>query len=431
MWDIVLLNVRMRDYVEGDLHCQVGAVHVGADDLVAMLDKFGTERVLAAADAHLVASERHMAAEIQAIQDGVYTAERIIESGGAHHQQPIHVRLEVTVADDRITFDFRGSDPQVRGYANSTYANTVASCCVGLFSLIDPDLGMNSGSTAPITVITEPGTIVHAVEPAATTLCTLSATESIVESIWLALADAVPNGSNAGWSRIANFGEAGIEESTGRPFAAMASFGGGGSGATLGADGWDSLGTPVTMGGAQARDPEQHELTGPVTVLGYGLTTDSGGAGQWRGGLGVWTRYRVEQDNLPSLYWGGGTSRQSSPFGLHGGHGGQPNRGVVERRDGTFEPVLVNTITTLNRGDIVHAEHTGGGGFGDPAARDADIVVRDVLDGRISPAAAREIYRVALDAAGAVDAAATAALRASSTTTSETTPTTKDTPSMP
>ncbi|MCW3063242.1 MAG: hypothetical protein JWN32_414 [Solirubrobacterales bacterium] len=412
VWELILLNVRMREFVEGDLHCQVGAVSVGAEDLLAMLDKFGSGAVGTAIDRQLAAAERHMRTEIAQIRDGTYRATRSIENGSAVHTDPVAVRVEVRVEGERITFDFTGSDPQTAGYANSTYSNTVASCHIGLFALVDPDLGMNSGSTAPIEVIAEPGTVANAVEPAATTLCTLANCEATVEAIWLALADAVPQGSNAGWSRACNFAEAGVEESTGRPFVTMGAFGGGGSGATLGADGWDGLGTPVTMGGAQTRDPEQHELTGPSTVLGFGLRTDSGGAGRWRGGLGVWVKYRVEQDGLPNLRWGGGTSEETAPFGLHGGHGSAPSTGEIHHPDGTVEAAAVNTIRTVNAGDVVVANHAGGGGYGDPAERDPELVLRDVRSGLVSPEAAERDYRVAVDiATWAIDHPRTAALR--------------------
>jgi N-methylhydantoinase B len=412
VWDLILLNVRMREFVEGDLHCQIGAVNVGAEDLLAMIDKIGLAELSVAIDAHLEAAERHMRAEIAGFRDGVYRAERWIEHGSAVHPEPVRVRVEVRVEGDQIAFDFAGSDPQVPGYANSPLANTVASCHIAVFALVDPDLGMNSGSTAPITVSAEPGTVVHALAPAATTLATLANCEAIVEAIWLALADAVPRGSNAGWSRACNVAQAGVEATTGRPFITIGNLVGGGSGATLGADGWDGLGTPVTMGGAQTSDPEQLELSGPVTILGFGLAPDSGGAGRWRGGLGTWVRYRVEQDDLPCLRWGGGTAPETAPFGLHGGHAGRPNTAELHRADGTVEPIVVNTIRTVGAGDVVVHDYAGGGGYGDPAARDVEAVLADVRAGVVSLEAAERVYRVAVDPTDwTVDVARTRALR--------------------
>jgi N-methylhydantoinase B len=414
VWDLILLNVRMRDFVEGDLHCQIGAVRVGADDLLAMIDKFGLADVDAAIDRHLESAERHMRAEIATFRNGVYRAERLIENGSTVHPEPVRVKLEARVEDERITFDFSGSDPQVPGYANSPLANTTASCHLAVFGLVDPDLGMNGGSTKPIEVIAEPGTIVHSVAPAATTLCTLATCEAIVESIWLALADAVPRGSNAGWGRACNVAQMGVEAATGRPFITVGSFGGGGSGATLGADGWDGLGTPVAMGGIQTADPEQVELSGPVTVLGFGLEADSAGAGRWRGGLGTWSSFRIEQDDLPCLRWGGGTAPETAPYGLHGGGAGTPNLADLHRADGSSEPIVVNTIRGVGVGDVVHQRNAGGGGYGDPGRREVDAVLADVRAGLVSVEAAERLYRVAVNPTDlTVDAPRTATLRAS------------------
>jgi N-methylhydantoinase B len=413
VWDLILLNVRLRDFVEGDLHCQIGAVTVGAEDLLAMIDKFGLAELNVAIERHLEASERHMRSEIGRFRDGVYRAERLIENGSAVHPDPVRIQVEARVEGERIVFDFTGSDPQVAGYANSPLANTVASCHIAVFALVDPDLGMNSGSTAPIDVIAQPGSVVHAQEPAATTLATLANCEAIVEAIWLALADAVPQGSNAGWARCCNVAQMGVDAATGRPFITIGNLAGGGSGATLGADGWDGLGSPVTMGGAQTGDPEQIELSGPATVLGFGLAADSAGAGRWRGGVGTWVRLRIEQDGLPCLRWGGGTVAQTAPFGLHGGGGGRPNEAVLHRADGTVEPIVVNTLRTVGAGDIIVQEYAGGGGYGDPATRDVDAVLADVRAGVVSAQAAEQIYRVAIDPDGpTVDAGRTAALRA-------------------
>lgn len=413
VWELILLNLRLPDFVNGDLHCQVGAVNVGADDLVAMLDKFGTAKVSAAIDQQLAAAERHMRLEIAAIPDGAYRAERFVENGSAVHVGPVRIQVEVRVVGDGITFDFTGSDAQVAGIGNSPWANTVAACCIGLFGLVDPDLHMNSGSTAPVAIIAEPGSVVNAVAPAATTNAPLPVCEAIVEAIWIAMADAAPRGSHAGWSSACYFVQQGISEATGYPFVASGAFTFGGSGATQGADGWDGLGTLVAMGGSSTQDCELVELTSPVTVLGLGLRTDSAGPGRWRGGAGGWSRYRIEQDGVQLLRWGGGSSELTRPYGLHGGAAADPHVGLIERSDGTVEQVNANTIVMVGRGDVVCAHDSGGGGYGDPAQREPAAVLVDVRSGLVTSEAAERDYRVAVDQRSwTVDAQATAALRA-------------------
>jgi N-methylhydantoinase B len=397
VWELLLLNVRLRDFVNGDLHCQVGAVNVGADDLRIMLDKFGLDPVMAAAGDLLAASERQMRSEIGKLRDGVYEAERRLDNSSAVHQEPLYVRVQIRIHGDQITIDFTGTDPQVPGIANSPYPNTVASCCIALFAVLDPGMRMNGGSMAPIQIVAPSGSAVNAQPPAATTLSTMPMAETIVHAIWLALADAVPNGSNAGWSSICVFGQDGLWQETGIPFVSSGVFAFGGSGATEGADGWSGLGPLVAMGGSQTQDPELVEITSPVTVLGFGLRPDSAGPGRWRGGFGGWSRYRVDQDGLRCLRWGGGSTDATRPYGLRGGADATPSRGEVERSDGTVDVVTENTIISLNKGDVVLATESGGGGYGDPGERDPEAVLADVVAGLVTADAAARDYLVAVE----------------------------------
>lgn len=395
VWELILLNIPLRALVQSDFECQIGAAEVGAREVRALLDAFGPDEVQAAIDHFLLASRQHMEAELRKIPDGSYTAERFIDDGGAYHRAPVAFRLDLVKQGAEVTLDFRRSDPQVVGYANSTLANTIASSLIGIFGAVDPTLRRNSGSIAPIHVLTTPGTIAHAVEPAATTLCTLSACEAIIDSIWLALGTAAPEISNAGWCHSWSFGVSGRSERTGQPFAAFA-FTGGGSGATAGYDGWDSIGTPVTMGGMRAADVEIHERGAPCTVIRHEYEIDSGGAGEWRGGLGSVTFWRVDQDDLRVVCYGSGGIEASAPFGLEGGAAATPSWARIHYADGRAEPVLINTIVQLNRGDVVEIHTAGGGGFGDPLRRDALEVAGDVRNGVVSEAAARDLYGVVL-----------------------------------
>jgi N-methylhydantoinase B len=420
VWELILLNIPLRALVESDFECQIGAASVGAQALIALLDNFGVEATERAVRYFIDASRRHMEAELLKLADGVYTAVRHIDDGGAYHREPVAFRLRLVKNGPKITLDFRESDPQVQGYANSSVANTVASSLIGVFGAIAPDIHRNSGSIAPIEVLTTPGTVAHAVEPAATTLCTLSACEAIVDAIWVALGEAAPHLTNAGWSHCWVFGASGVNGYTGRQFAAFVASGGG-SGATEGFDGWDFMGTPVTMGGMRAADLELHELGAPTAFVSQEYQTDSAGPGRWRGGFGSATRWLVEQDGLPVVCYGSGTLPLTAPFGIRGGGGAAPNWGRLVRADGSIEDVPVNSIVTLNRGDVVEIRSAGGGGFGNPHHREAAAVVEDVRNGLVSPAAAREIYGVAINPDGGdVDVAVTAALRSAAAASSST-----------
>jgi N-methylhydantoinase B len=412
VWDLLLRNVRMPDFFGGDLRCQVGAVGLGEAELRRMLARFGTAAVAAAVEVRLQAGRRRMEAAIDAMRDGVYRAERSIESGGPNAPAPLRVGLTATVDGRRLVLDLRDSDPQVPSYVNSTRANTHAACLAAVSALVDPGIGRDSGVLSAIELLTEPGTVVDAAPPAPTALCTLVTSEALMECVWLALADAGPHGGQAGWARQATYSFSGIDEVRGRRFVGSTAVTRGGAGAVRGCDGWHGLGTPVAMGGIQAYDPELVELRAPVTVEGFELDPDTAGAGRWRGGSGAVIRCRIEQDDVALSFSGAGTTAETAPFGLDGGGAGAPAGGELER-DGRREPLAGHEGRTLARGDRLICRMAGGGGHGDPAAREPAAVVDDVRAGVVSAAAARDTYRVAVDPeTWTVDAAATAELRA-------------------
>jgi N-methylhydantoinase B len=171
----------------------------------------------------------------------------------------------------------------------------------------------------------------------------------------------------------------------------------GGSGATFGFDGWDALGSPVTMGGSKMRDIELHELTFPFTVIGMGFDADSAGAGQWRGGLGTWLRWRAEQDNLAVVSYGSGGIERNAPFGIAGGGSGRLPRVEIHRTDGSIVVVELNKIYKVSSGDVVEAHYAGGGGYGLPHARSIEAVVRDVRNGALTVGSAESKYGVIVD----------------------------------
>jgi N-methylhydantoinase B len=411
VWRMILLNLRIPSLVEGDLHCQVGAAKIGERALIALLDKHGADQMEAAIDHLAAVSETRMREEIRKIPNGVYRSERLIDNRGIC-PDPISVKLRLEVKDDEVEFDFAGSSPQVDGYVNSPYSNTVSGCYLALFSCIDPDIPMNEGSARPIRVVAPEASVVNAVEPAATTLCTVSTCEAIAECGWIALAEAIPEQSNAIWARWFGATSMGMNSRTGRPFAEIHFMGKGGGGATHGYDGWDHLGSVICLGGVRAPDPELHELGAPYTVLRYGYLAESFGAGEWRGGAGISHAWRVEVDDVRMSFFGSGAVPETMPVGILGGHGSQVNRMVVHRRDGGDVEVDGNMMLVLNRGDEVESFSAGGGGCGNPLRRDPVRVRADVRDEFVSLESARDEYGVVLDPESmAIDVEATRTLR--------------------
>ncbi|MCL5266409.1 MAG: hydantoinase B/oxoprolinase family protein [Chloroflexi bacterium] len=397
IWNFILYNMRVPFLVEGDLHCQVGAATVGERALLALLDKYGPETLEAAIDEWLAASEAHMRRELRQIPNGAYSAERKIDHDGVDKDKMVTIRLNVVVEDEDITFDFTGSDPQVRGFINSPYPNTVSSSYLALFSCLDPDLRMNDGSTKPVKVVAPEGSVVNCLPPVPTSADTVPTCETICEAGWLALSQAIPGQVQAPWARWCAPASAGINPRLGRPFAEIHFMSKGGGGATEGFDGWDHVGTVVCLGGLRSPDPELHELVTPYRISKYEYWPDSAGPGRWRGGMGVKYRWACLADGIPFANFGSGMRDETAPLGIMGGKGAPKSVGFIQRPDGTVVETDANTFYAMNSGDEWEIWNSGGGGFGNPLERPPERVLDDVLDELVSIEAARRDYGVAID----------------------------------
>jgi N-methylhydantoinase B len=411
LWDTILLNVFLSFLVEGDLHCQVGAVNIGERSLKALLSKYGRKTLDAAMQRIFDVSEQQMRAAIRSVPNGVYTAERLIDHDGINKDRMITVRVALKVEDENITFDYSGSDPQAAGYVNSTLPNTASSSFLALFMSIGSEIRFNEGALRALHVIAPEGTIVNAREPAPVTGCTIASAQAIIECAWVALAQAVPEKVDAGWSRWCAPATMGLNPRTGRPFGDIHFMAKGGSGGAYGHDGWDHLGTVVCAGGLRAPDPELHELVDPFTVLQYEFWPDSAGAGEWRGGMGTIYRWKIDADDIPAANFGGGVSAATAPYGLQGGRPAPPHQ-LFLRKGAETVNVDAESFYHLDKNDVFEIYQSGGGGYGDPRKRPAEKVQDDVVNGLISVAKARELYGVVIDPVShQLDAAGTREMR--------------------
>ncbi|NKB38775.1 MAG: hydantoinase B/oxoprolinase family protein [Gammaproteobacteria bacterium] len=394
--DFILLNIRARDLVEGDIHCQIGAVNLGERRLLALLEHYGYADLSAATAEILDATERRVRADIAKIPDGEYSAERAIDHDGIEFDKSPVVRLCLKVQGDKVIFDYSDSDAQSIGYINSTLPNTSAMSQLALFSThaISNDIQFNDGAVRPLEIIAPEGTIVNAREPAPTSCCTLCIGEAMIEAIWLALAQVIPEQVSAMWGRWCAPATMGMNPANDRFFADIHFMSKGGGGAVHGYDGWDHVGTPVTLGGLRAPDPELHELVTPYSLLEYEIETDTGGAGEWRGGMGVRYAFQVEADNVACANFGSGMRNFTAPEGIAGGEAAPAHRLNLEHADGSSEELDGNRMYTFNKGDRISIVSSGGGGYGDPKQRSPERVLRDVHDGLVSVEQARLSYAV-------------------------------------
>ncbi|MBI2849362.1 MAG: hydantoinase B/oxoprolinase family protein [Chloroflexi bacterium] len=397
VWNMILLNVHMRFMVEGDLHCQVGAARIGERGILAVLQKYGAHTVARAVSEILSATERQMAQEIERIPRGIFRAERRIDHDGVDKDRTFAVKLAISVDEGHITFDFAGTDPQARGYINSPIANTASACYQALFSSIDPDVKLNEGSLRRIKIAAPEGTLANPREPASVSACTLLSLAAIVETVWMALSQAIPDQVQAAWGRWAGPITTGFNPRLGRSFAISQHLAKPGAGAACGFDGWSHIGPVSSMGGARAPDPELYEIVTNYRLLEYEYQPDSGGPGKWRGGLGVHNRWMITMDGVRGANIGGGVRDETATFGLIGGKGSPKARLSLQRADGTVRTPDVNTLFSLNKGDIFEIRSSGGGGYGPPWERAIDKVWEDVRNEVVSVESARQDYSVVID----------------------------------
>jgi len=413
--DTILLNVHIPFLVEGDLNCQVGAVTIGERNLAALVEKYGVALLDDAIAKIFDASEKQMRRAIRGVPNGRYQASRLIDHDGIDKDRMIEVGVELVVEDETLTFDFSSSAPQAAGYINSTMPNTASAAYLALFTSIGSEVRFNQGALRVLDVVAPEGTIVNAREPAPVTGCTIASAQVIIEAVWLALAQAVPEKVDACWARWCAPASMGLNPRTGAPFGDIHFMCKGGAGASLGLDGWDHLGTVVCSGGLRAPDPELHELVNPYTVLQYEFWPDSAGAGEWRGGMGTIYRWRVDADDIAVANFGGGNRDATKPYGLEGGQAAPPHR-LYLKSGGTTVDVDAESFYAYGTGDVFEIFESGGGGYGDPRRRDAARVLADVVDGLVTPERALADYGVAIDPDTlTVDEARTAQLRGEAT----------------
>jgi N-methylhydantoinase B len=308
----------------------------------------------------------------------------------------IKVKVTVKVEEEDVTFDFNGSDPQAKGYVNSTMPNTASSAYLALFMSVGSDVRFNEGALRALHVIAPAGTVVNANEPAPVTGCTISSAQAIIESVWLALSQTVPEKVDACWARWCAPATMGFNPRTGRPFGDIHFMCKGGGGASFGFDGWDHMGTVICAGGLRAPDPELHELINPYTVLQYEYWPDSAGAGQWRGGMGTIYRWRVEADGIAVANFGGGDRAETVPFGLQGGSAAPQNK-LYLHKAGEIIDVDTESFYEYDTGDVFEIYESGGGGYGDAKKRPSEKVQEDVINGLVSRDKAKEEYAVLID----------------------------------
>jgi N-methylhydantoinase B len=412
VWDFIFANIRYP-IVEEDIKAQIGGCAVGERLLTALIDRYGIDRLREQITLLFDSTEKVVRSEIERIPDGSYEGESWMYYDGIHAGSRFKIKLTVTVKGDEIYFDYTGTDPQTEGFANAPLGASVSAIILTFLMLIDPNIPHNDGLLRPLHIHIPEGTFLNARFPAATTFGN-SITGPNADAILKALSKAIPDNVTAGWNRMLALAVSGIDARVRRPyvdilFNALK----GGSGAIRGCDGYDHIGLINCAGGILAQDPEMFELQTPNFIIQHEYARDSAGAGRWRGGLGVETMIRFEGEKSKGVVFGDGVDEAARAFGLCGGRPGSVNEMEFRFAGGqTHRPRSKELLADIPAGTIMRQVAGGGGGYGDPRLRPAEKVAREVRNGVLSIAVAREEYGVVVNpSTSEIDLKATERLR--------------------
>ena len=404
LFTLLRANVRVPHMTIGDLRAQLAACHMGERAIHELIDRYGRETFQRYAADLIDYTERLVRAEIASWPDGSRTFVDHMDDDGVGGG-PVRLQAKITIDGDRLTADFTGSAPQVRGALNNTLSFTASVVGLCVRSVLRGEVPNTSGMFRPLEIIAPKGTVVHGAMPAASSMRGVTGFR-LVDTVLGALSGLLPDrvmAAGEGGNSLVVFGGT---RDDGAPYVYYELMSG-----TWGGrpdrDGNDGLCNPANV--ASNIPVEQAESEYPIRIERYGYVPDSGGAGAFRGGLGLEREWRLLAGEAHLAIRS--DRRHHPPYGLYGGRPGRPSHTVLHHEEG--EEVLPTMISTrIRAGERVYHRQAGGGGWGDPLSRDPQAVADDVRNGKVTAEAARQEHGVVLEAeTGEVETEATEALR--------------------
>ena len=355
---LILANVRSNKERQADFEAQIGSLKTGAARLLEIVARRGAKEASHYA-AHLISySSRMMRHAINAIPDGSYQAADALDDDGIRESE-IPIRVRITIRGDRALVDFSGSAPQVAGAINAVEAITVSAVSYCFRCLVGGDVPASAGLMQPIEVVAPKGTVVNANHPASVAGGNVETSQRIVDTVFKALAQAIPERiPAASQGTMNNLTIGGIDPRTGAEFSYYETVAGG-MGARPSLDGMSATHTHMTN--SLNTPAEALEYAYPLRVRRYRINKGSGGKGKHKGGDGSIREIEVVAAARMSLL---SDRRKRAPYGLHGGEDGKRGRACIIRTDGSEEELTSKGSWQMQAGDRVRIETPGGGGFG-------------------------------------------------------------------
>lgn len=405
IFNLIRYNSRLPERTIGDILAQVSACVTGVRRTQEIAEKYGVEAVVGAMAAINDHGEKLARIGLSNLPKGTWTAHDFVDDDGIDLDQLVKMNATVTITDDEFIVDWTGSATGVKGPINVPRGLTEAVTCLVFKALTTPDSPVVAGNFRPLRVITEPGSVMHAVAPMPTfTLWTcILAGEVILKALSNGMPDRVPAGSGGDVCTMMGLG---VNPRNGESWL-EATNEAVGFGAHAGGDGEDAI-MHLSEPGCRNNPVEVLETKSPMFIESYGYRPDSGGPGEHRGGVGIVRSYRF---TAPSIGICMTYKTRTKPWAIGEGREAENNHVLIN--PGPDQILKGPSYNHLKAGDVLRNITGGGGGWGNPFKRDPERVARDVRNGFVGIEAAARDYGVAIDDATLeVDAVETQRLRA-------------------
>ena len=400
VWKLMLANVRTPRHNYGDLRAMIGALDLGEQRMKALLQKYGTPTFINTCHDLMEYSERRMRSEIEIFPDGHYTFEDTVENDGIEDKSYL-LHVDVYVQGDEVVADFSGSADQARGPINATLGVTWSATYNAMFHMTDPSIPKNSGCFRPIRIVAPPNNVTNVNYPAPEVAGNTETHPRLAAIVIGALSQCMPERAMASESGTGgNFVFGGYHPEHDEYFACYDLMSGGWGGRSF-ADGNDCV---IAINGNCRFNPvEVFETRFPFQVEDFAMTPDSGGAGAYRGGLGYHKTLRATTTEITASQC---TARHHvKTWALFGGKEGGNGATLIQQKGrddwrpvteafGKMSSSKYSNIT-LKPGDRVRLAVSGGGGYGNPADREPQLIEEDLKEGYITSEGARKNYGVA------------------------------------